>query len=120
MQAIFFTQGPFATQLRDSLAETNATKVKGWKSIDPPILEREFSASYLRTDNDSFPKPGDLRPRPAPPEHEGLRVPDQLLQDILGHVPRRKHTIEIVSCLFLIHTPRLDILLYMTSRYALF
>lgn len=42
MQAIFFTRGPFATRLRENVANTNATKVKGWKSIDPPILEREF------------------------------------------------------------------------------
>lgn len=41
MQAIFFARGPFATNLRETLAQTNATKVKGWKSIDPPILERE-------------------------------------------------------------------------------
>lgn len=41
MQAIFFSRGPFATRLRESVAQTNATKVKGWKSIDPPILERE-------------------------------------------------------------------------------
>lgn len=42
MQAIFFARGPFADRLRDGLAHTNATKVKGWKSIDPPILEREL------------------------------------------------------------------------------
>lgn len=47
MQAIFFARGPFASRLRESVAETNATKVKGWKSIDPPILERECAEALV-------------------------------------------------------------------------
>lgn len=50
MQAIFFSRGPFATRLRETVAKKNATKVKGWKSIDPPILERECGATGVPQD----------------------------------------------------------------------